>query len=149
MAYFNRKRFEEWEQRASIPQKTMDMVNWIAEKIGYPVCEETLNLKNRFGETIGFARGFVVTHCTSSYADGPSVDYTPEFVKWLGGLGFELGESYGDNGLDSATNWHDTYWHKQLIYAPSKIYEDFIEFDDEEDEEDYYERQRERDWYDC
>lgn len=148
MAHFNHERFEKWEKENSIPQKTMDMVNWIAEKIGYPVYEETLTIKNRFGVAIGCARGFIVTHCTSSYADGPSEDYTPEFIKWLGGLGFELGDSYGDNGMDSTTNWHDTFWHKEIIYKPSITYEDFVEFDDEEDEEDYYERQRERDWYD-
>lgn len=144
---FNRKRFEQWEHENVIPKKVMDMVNWIAEKIGYPVCEETLNLKNRVGETIGFARGFVVSHCTSSYEDGPGVDYTPEFIKWLKGLGFELGDSYGDNGMDSATNWHDTYWHKEIIYTPSKVYDDFREFESEEEEEDYYERDYEEEWW--
>ena len=138
--FFNNKRFSEWEQENTIPKNVMDMVNWIAEKIGYPVYEETINLKNRFGQTIGFARGFVVSHCTSSYETGPTVDYAPEFIKWLCGLGFELGESYGDNGMDSTTNWHDTFWHKEIIYAPSKTYDDFREFESEEEEEEYYER---------
>lgn len=142
---FNHERFEKWEKENSIPTKIMDMVDWIAEKIGYPVEEETIPIRNRFGVTCGFARGFIVTHCTSSYEEGPSVDYTPEFIKWLGGLGFELGDSYGDNGMDSASNWHDTYWHKEIIYKPSIIYDDFREFESEEEEEDYYERD---DWYD-
>lgn len=144
---FNRERFDKWESENAIPQKVMDMVDWIAEKIGYPVCEETLRLKNRMGDTIGFARGFVISHCTSSYADGPGVDYTPEFVKWLGGLGFELGDSYGDNGMDSATNWQDTYWHKEIIYSPSKVYDDFREFESEEEEEEYYENDHDNEWW--
>ena len=144
---FNHERYERWERENSIPEKIMDMVNWIAEKIGYPVEEETLPIRNRLGETCGFARGFIITHCTSSYEEGPSVDYTPEFIKWLGGLGFELGDSYGDNGMDSATNWHDTYWHKEIIYKPSVIYDDFREFESEEEEEDYYENENEEYWY--
>lgn len=141
--YFDNKRFNKWEETTHIPNDIMDMVNWIAEKIGYPVYEETINLKNRVGQTIGFARGFIVSHCTSSYETGPTTDYTPTFIKWLGGLGFELGGSYGDNGLDSATNWHDTYWHKEIIYKPSVIYDDFMDYEEGEDEEDY-----ERDYFD-
>lgn len=146
--YFNHKRFNEWEKENRIPTKIMDMVNWIAEKIGEPVYEENIPIRNRMGETCGYARGFIITHCTSSYEDGSSVDYAPEFLKWLGGLGFELGDSYGDNGMDSATNWHDTYWHKEIIYKPSIIYDDFREFEDEEEEEAYRESCYERDWYD-
>lgn len=147
---FQQVRFEKWEKENSIPSNVMDMVNWIAEKIGYPIVEETISLKNRFGDTIGYARGFIISHCTSSYEDGPSVDYMPEFVKWLGGLGFEQGDSYGDNGMDSATNWHDTYWHKELIYSPSKTYDDFVEFESEEEEEEFREAEMDRcynDWY--
>lgn len=147
MARFNHKRFDEWEAQAAIPKEIMDMVEWIADKIGYPVEEETIRLTNRMGDTIGFARGFIVTHCTSSMLDGPSVDYAPTFIKWLKGLGFVQGRSYGDNGLDSATNWHDTFWHKEIIYAPSKIYDDFIEFDSEDEAEDYYESLVMRDYY--
>lgn len=147
--YFDYERFNKWEEETHIPAEIMDMVNWIAEKIGYPVCEETISLRNRFGDPIGYAKGFVISHCTSSYETGPTTDYTPTFVKWLSGLGFEVGASYGDNGMDSATNWHDTYWHKELIFSHSKTYEDFWvhESDDEEEEEnerEYYGR----DWYD-
>ncbi len=136
MAYFDNKRFREWEEKTTIPKNVMDMVNWIAEKIGYPVYEETISIKNRMGATIGFAKGFVVSYCTSSLECGPCIDYTPEFIKWLKWLGFEVENGYGDNGLDSATNWHDTYWHNEIIYKPSVTYDDFIVFNPSEN---YYE----------
>lgn len=148
--YFDNKKFREWEDTTHIPKEIMDMVNWIAEKIGYPVDEETITIRNRFDEAIGFAKGFTISHCTSSYEDGPSVDYAPTFIKWLEGLGFEQSASYGDNGMDSATNWHDTYWHKEIIYKPSIIYDDFKVFESDEEEEDYRESEMDRhynDWY--
>lgn len=135
MAQFNQERFNKWEEETHIPEKIMDMVNWIAEKIGYPVYEETITMRNRGGYVYGYAKGFTVSHCTSSYETGPTTDYAPEFLKWLKGLGFEMGDSYGDNGFDSATNWHDTYWHKEIIYSPSKVY--YEEFEDYSDGEDY------------
>ena len=135
MAKFNHEKFNKWEEETHIPEKIMDMVNWIAEKIGYPVYEETITMFNRGDYPYGFAKGFVVSHCTSSYETGPTTDYAPEFLKWLKGLGFEMGDSYGDNGMDSATNWHDTYWHKEIIYSPSKVY--LEEFEDYSDEENY------------
>ena len=136
--YFDNKRFNEWEEKSHIPSETMGMVNGIAEKIGYPVEEETICIRNRFNEPIGFCKGFIVSHCTSSYEDGPSTDYAPTFIKWLCGLGFELGDSYGDNGMDSATNWHDTYWHKEIIYKPSVIYDNFRVYEDDDEENDEY-----------
>lgn len=84
-----------------------------------------------FGVTIGYAKGFTISHCTSSYADGPSADYSGEFKKWILGLEFSLNNSYGDNGMDSSTNWHDTFWHNDFIYTPTRISEnEFIEFED-------------------
>ena len=63
---------------------------------------------------------------------------TPVFMKWLGGLGFHVENSYGDNGLDSATNWHDTYWHKEVSYGKTLVYdEQFWDWDGEYDDDDY------------
>ena len=59
---------------------------------------------------------------------------TPVFMKWLKGLGFSVENSHGDNGLDSATNWHDTYWYDDISYRPSYVYDDqFWDWDDEDE----------------
>ena len=51
----------------------------------------------------------------------------------LRGLGFDMEGSFGDNGLDSSTNWHDTYWSYQYVYKKSVQYI----IDDEEEVEKY------------
>lgn len=130
---FRHDKFREWENGTHIPAEVMNMVNFIADKIGYGdgIEEETITMYNRGGYAIGYAKGFRISHCTSSYADGPSVDYSKAFVKWLKGLGFRVENSYGDNGMDCATNWHDTYWTNEFVYAPSEVEEEmFIEFEE-------------------
>lgn len=131
------KAFGEWEQNTHIPVKVMEMVNFIAEKVGCgTIEEETITLRNRGGYTYGYAKGFSLTHCTSSYADGPSPDYSEEMAKWLKGLDFSIENSYGDNGMDSATNWHDTFWTHEFVYRPSIVYEErFMEYDEEDYDE--------------
>lgn len=132
---FRHDKFREWENGNHIPEEIMNMVNFIAEKIGHGggIDEETINLYNRGGYVYGYAKGFSITHCTSSYADGPSVDYSGAFAKWLKGLGFRIENSYGDNGMDSATNWHDTYWTHEFIYEPSEVMEDaFIQWEEKD-----------------
>lgn len=82
----------------------------------------------------GYAKGFTLSHCTSSLIDGPGYDYHKEIMEILSHCGFEVSDSYGDNGMDPSTNWRDTYWHYDIIYSPSKFYCDYE--DDESDEED-------------
>lgn len=120
---FIHDKFREWEENTHIPEEIMDMVNFIAEKIGHEggIEEQTISIYNRGGYVIRHAKGFRIVHCTSSYADGPSTDYSKEFAKWLKGLDFEIENSYGDNGMDCATNWHDTYWTHEFIYKPSEV----------------------------
>lgn len=119
----NQTQFIKWENETHIPADIMEMVNHIAEKLGYEaeIEEETINIYNRVGCVIGYAKGFSVSHCTSSYSDGPTPDLSGAFSRWLKGLDFELENSFGDNGRDCATNWHDTYWTNQFIYSPSKV----------------------------
>ena len=91
---------------------------------------------NCWGVEIGYAKGFSISHCTSSYADGPSVDYSGAFKKWLVGLDFSINNSYGDNGMDTATNWPDTFWTNEFIYRPSEVAEErFIEWEDSDYED--------------
>lgn len=132
---FRQDKFNEWEDNTHIPEKVMDMVNFIAEKIGYGggIEEETIKIYNRGGYVIGYAKGFSITHCTFSYADGPSADYSDEFTKWLKGLDFSIENSYGDNGMDYSTNCHDTYWANEFIYKPTKVDEEmFIEWEEKD-----------------
>lgn len=131
---FRSDKFEKWENETHIPSKVMDMVNFIAQKIGCePIEEETIKIYNRGGYVVGYAKGFSITHCTSSYADGPSPDYSGEFKKFLKGLDFSIENSYGDNGLDYSTNWHDTFWTNEFIYNPSEVTKErFIEWEEKD-----------------
>lgn len=132
---FRHDKFREWEDSSHIPAKVMDMVNFIAEKIGHGgwIEEETIKIYNRGGYVIGYAKGFRIVHCTFSNADGPSADYSKEFSKWLKGLDFEIENSYGDNGMDCSTNWHDTYWTHEFIYKPSVVEEEeFIQWEEKD-----------------
>jgi len=134
---FDTEKFDKWEQETHIPEKILTMVNTIAKEVGCgEIEEETIDIYNRGGQVIGWAKGFTLTHCTSSYADGPSPDYSKEMAMWLKGLGFMLENSYGDNGMDSSTNWHDTFWQNEFTYKPSEVFEEqFIIWEDGDYEE--------------
>lgn len=136
---FNYEKFDEWEENTHIPEDVMKMVEIVSQQIGIGVEEETITYRNRCGYAYAYAKGFSITHCTSSLADGPSEDMAPVFMRRLGGLGFEIVNSYGDNGMDSVTNWHDTFWTKEIAYSPSQVDRDeFLEWEDEDEDEDYY-----------
>ena len=132
---WNSERFEKWENETHIPEDVMKMVEIVSKQIGVCVEETTIEHRNRGGYIYGFSKGFVLSHCTSSIEDGPSEDMTPVFMRWLGGLGFEIANSYGDNGLDSATNWHDTYWHNEIYYCNTFVEDgDFWDWQDSYDD---------------
>lgn len=134
---FKQDKFNEWSDIKHIPEKVMDMVKFIAEKIGYGDCieEETITMRNRGGYPYAYAKGFTISHCTFSYLNGPSADYSKEFTSFLKGLGFRIENSYGDNGMDSETNWQDTYWYYDFVYEPSIVYADEFEVYEESDYE--------------
>ena len=148
---FNREAFQKWEEETHIPKDVWAIAKAVAKEIGIGEIEETtIELRNRGGYVYAYTKGIVLTHRTSSYADGPSTDYAPIFLKWMRGLGFYTADSYGDNGMDSATNWHDTYWTKELafedIHAERESFERFVatDKDDPDAEEHYWEYERER-----
>ena len=114
---WNSERFAKWKEGTHIPEDVMKMVEMIAEKIGISVYETTVDYRDVWDDIIGVAKGFQLSYCTSSIEDGPSEDMTPVFMKWIKGLGFEVCGSYGDNGLDSETDWHDTYWYTEIAYT--------------------------------
>lgn len=38
--------------------------------------------------------------------------------------------------MDSATNWHDTYWSVEIAYTPSMVYDEkFYDWSDEDEDE--------------
>ena len=132
---WNDARFNAWQEGTHIPEDVMKMVEMIAEQIGISVEETTVDYNNVWGDNVGVAKGFVLSHCTSSLEDGPSEDMTPVFMRRLKGLGFRVENSYGDNGLDSATNWRDTWWHNEISYEPTLVDSDeFYDWYDTEDD---------------
>lgn len=133
---WNQERFDKWEKETHIPEDVMVIVNAVCEKIGICVTEKVVLCRNVWNEPYASAKGFHISHCTSSYATGPTEDMVPVFIKWLGGLGFEVCASYGDNGMDSATNWHDTYWTKEIAYTPTIVH-DGVFYDCDDDDYDY------------
>lgn len=127
---FNEDLFEKWKNETQIPDDVLDVLNAVCKHIGIdePYIE-TIYLRNRGGYIYGYAKGFTLTHCTSSLTDGPSFDYSRTLSKFIKGLGFRIENSYGDNGKDSATNWHDTFWSYDFIYKDSIVYdEEFTEW---------------------
>lgn len=135
---FDYEKFDKWEEETHIPQDIFNMVNFIAEKVGCgEVVEETIRIYNRGGQVVGYGKGFSLVHCTSSYAEGPGIDYSDAMMKFLKGLGFSIENSYGDNGMDSSSNWQDTYWTHEFIYNPSIEYDEAFIIWEDSDYEDY------------
>lgn len=137
---FNQEKYEKWANTDQIPRSVKDMVKYVTEKVGCPVedDEEVIVLRNRGGYTYAYGKGFTISYCTYSLADGPGVDYSGTLIKWLKGIGFSIENSYGDNGMDSATNYNDTYWNYDFVYKPSIVsIEKFEDWDGNEDDEDY------------
>jgi hypothetical protein len=128
---FNQKRFDKWDEETHIPESIMNMVEWIAEKIGCePPCEQIVELINRGGWPYAYGKGFTISYCTSSIEDGPGIDYSEDLLKWIKGLGFTISRSYGNNGMDPAESCgRDTYWHHDFLYKPSLIYDEMF-YDD-------------------
>lgn len=148
---FDGNAFKEWKDETHIPSDIWAIAKAVAREIGIGEIEETtIELRNRGGYVYAYTKGIVLTHCTSSYAEGPSPDYSQTFLKWLNGLGFYSANSYGDNGMDSATNCRDTFWTDELGYRPIVVdmesFERFIPADpnDPDAEENYWEYEREQ-----
>lgn len=144
MAKFNVDAYNKWDNETHIPEEVKKIVNAVMTELGFGLAfykdednslmEETITIYNRGGYACGYGKGFSLSYCTSSYANGPDADpkYVIDFIK---GLGFKIENSRGDNGMDSATNWHDTYWTYEFIYGPSITWEDFYEYDESDYED--------------
>jgi hypothetical protein len=145
---FDYEKFDKWESENHIPEQVKRIVNAVLVSEGYeepfpPIdkeCvqttnEETITIRNRGGYICARGKGISLSYCTSSYADGSESDckYLINFIK---GLGFTIENSYGDNGMDSSSNWHDTYWTYDFLYEPSTVYEEEFEIWEDSDYED-------------
>ena len=130
----NQEKFFAWEEKKHIPEEVKRIVRAVFVECG--ICdpfpdddEETIRMHNRGGWLYAVGKGLTLMYRTSSMEDGPDADprYLVDFIK---GLGFVIKNSHGDNGLDGATNWHDTYWQYDVLYKPSLTYiEEFEEYD--------------------
>ena len=119
-------KFCAWERKIHIPSEVKRIVRAVFVECNmvdpFPYDEEeTIRLHNRGGWLYAVGKGFTMRYRTSSMEDGPDVDpkYIIDFIK---GLGFVIENSHGDNGMDSATNWHDTWWQYDVLYKPSLTY---------------------------
>ena len=142
---FDYEAFNDWESHNHIPEQVKRIVNAVLKSEGYEepfgeidrddgitTNEETISIRNRGGHTIGYGKGFSMSYCTSAYANGsePDCKYLINFIK---GLGFVIENSHGDNGMDSSTNWHDTWWSYDFMYKPSEVFEEkFIIWEDKD-----------------
>lgn len=123
--------FYEWEKTKLIPETVKKIVRAVLIECGYgnpfpEDDEDVIRMYNRGGWLHAVGKGFKMSYRTSSMEDGPDDDpkYIIDFIK---GLGFTIENSYGDNGMDSATNWHDTFWHYDFLYKPSLTYTEELE----------------------
>lgn len=116
-----------------LPAKVGYALERIEEVFGITFTETEVILRNLGGWAYAKGWGVEYSYCTFSYMDGPHYDYHDEFDNMLRGLGFDMERSFGDNGLDSSTNWHDTYWSYQYVYKKSVQYI----IDDEEEVDKY------------
>ena len=114
---------EESYSNFEIPQKILNLIDK-CEKIFS--CEITVKdrvyLYDGGGNKIAIGAGISLTHTTSSISDGPSHDYSEEIFSFLKHARFEKSNSFGDNGMDSSTNYEDTYWIDEFIYTPTMKY---------------------------
>ena len=145
---FDYEAFDKWESENHIPEQVKRIVNAVLKSEGYeepfpPIdkdCgqttnEETITIRNRGGYIFARGKGFSMSYCTSSYTDSPEPNFK-YLLKFIEGLGFTIENSYGDNGMDSSSNWHDTFWFYDFMYKPSEVYEEkFIIWEDSDYED--------------
>lgn len=114
------EKLDKFAETELIPKAEMEVLKAVFNHLGlYEPYEKLIEYRNRGGWVYGYAKGFTYSYCTSSYADGADTDYSKTLLKFIEGLGFEIVNSYGDNGLDYTTNWRDTFWHYDFAYKPS------------------------------
>lgn len=115
-----RRKTEEKYTNFELPEKTLNLIKQ-CEKVFS--CEinilDQVYLYDRGGHPYAVGAGVSVNHTTSSYANGPSHDYSQEVFSFLKHNGFQEANSTGDNGMDSSTNFRDTSWTDEFIYTPT------------------------------
>jgi hypothetical protein len=134
---FDNEKFQKWQEETHIPDDIMGMVKHVCEKIGIEVPEEeTITYKNRGGYAYAFGKGFTLEYRTSSYEEGPGIDYSKTLLKFIKGLGFEIVDSYGNNDIDE--RYYESYWYYDFAYKPSvEEIESFMIWGDEYDDNNY------------
>jgi len=117
--------YEEYKEYNDLvlPYKIYNIVKKIEALFEITFDFEEVHYINRGGYAYAKAAGFTYSYCTFSMEDGPDVDYHVEIIKMIKGLGFEIANSHGDNGLDPYDSCgRDTYWSFEFAYIPSRVY---------------------------
>lgn len=121
MTYTEYKEYCEEEEMLMLPEKVFNICQMIEKMFNIGFSFEDIEYFNRGGYVYAKAAGFRYSYCTFSVETGPDLDYREEIAAILKGLGFEIANSYGNNGLDPAANYgDDCYWHYEFAYSPSK-----------------------------
>lgn len=116
------KEILEYNPESKVPQKVVTLLDRMEKLFG--VCFDyhpAFKLYNRGGWPYAEVEAFSYSVCTSSCAEGPDIDWSDEIKQILLNLGFFC-HGAGDNGMDSATNWQDTYWTYYFCYKPTLEY---------------------------
>ena len=84
---------------------------------------EVIQMRNRGGYVYEIGYGFTYSYCTSSMEDGPEIDISDELKFYLKAIGFEIVNSYGDNGMDPYGSYgQDTYWNYDFVLNRTRKY---------------------------
>lgn len=123
MNYAEYKQEREDYDELILPEKIYNICQMIEKMFNISFCYGDVTYYNRGGYSYAKSAGFSYTYCTFSMESGPDVDYRNEIALILKGLGFEIENSHGNNGLDPASNnGQDCYWCYEFSYKPSIIY---------------------------
>lgn len=108
-----------------LPEKIFNICQMIEKMFNISFSYDNVEYYNRGGWRYAKAAGFSYTYCTFSMESGPDVDYRNEIEMILKGLGFEVANSHGNNGLDPAESYgRDCYWTYEFAYTKSRVYTD-------------------------
>lgn len=117
--------YSDLKKDTKIPERIVALLSRMEQLFGIGFeYEPNYTLCNRGGWPYAKAEAFRYSVCTSSFADGPDLDYSKEIKEILLHCGFEC-EGEGDNGLDPIGSYcRDTYWNYHFIYNRSLEYID-------------------------
>ena len=112
-----------------LSSKEKYMLSQISKVLGIdlPTQEDDFDiiyLRNRGGYVYATGYGFTYSYRTFSLEDGPEIDLSDELKFYLKAIGFNIENSYGDNGMDPyGSCCRDTYWNYDFILERTLEYD--------------------------